>query len=439
MLAWDAVEPVLDENGEPVTHWDGRTTKPHPVTGEEVPDETTRTPEFWYVNPRKAEWPEAEFIVGNPPFIGTARMRDALGHGYTEAIRRTYSQLPKSVDYVMYWWHVAAERVKSEAVARFGFITTNSLRQTFNQRVIRPFLIGPDRLSIVFAIPDHPWIDSSDGADVRICMTVAVRGILDGLLQTVKDEKSRGELGSIVALGTRSGEITEALRVGATVSRAVDLSANARISSRGMQLIGKGFIVTRDRAAELGLGRLNESQKHIREYRNGRDLNATPRGVLVIDVFGLSEEEIRERFPEIYQHLLENMRPERRQNRRQSYRDNWLYFGEPRSDLRLALRSLPRFLATVETSKHRMFVFLNAEILPDNKLVSFALSDAFSLGVLSSRVHTTWASAAGSRLGIGNDLVYVKSKCFETFPFPDPDDSTKARIRELGEQLDSHR
>ncbi len=65
---------VLDENGKPVTRWDGRTTKPHPVTGEEVPDETARVLSLKYINPKKAEWPKADYVVGNPPFIGKSFM-----------------------------------------------------------------------------------------------------------------------------------------------------------------------------------------------------------------------------------------------------------------------------------------------------------------------------------------------------------------------------
>ncbi len=101
VLAWDRVDIVNDEHGRPVTHWDGRTTKPHPVTGEEVPDENAQVPEFRYINPRKAEWPETDFVVGNPPFIGNKYMRQSLGDGYTEAIRHTYEQVPESADYVM--------------------------------------------------------------------------------------------------------------------------------------------------------------------------------------------------------------------------------------------------------------------------------------------------------------------------------------------------
>ncbi len=43
VLTWAERIPLLDGDGQPVTRWDGRTTRPHPVTGEEVPDEA-RTP-----------------------------------------------------------------------------------------------------------------------------------------------------------------------------------------------------------------------------------------------------------------------------------------------------------------------------------------------------------------------------------------------------------
>ena len=168
--------PRLDASGQPVTRWDG-TTRPHPVTGLPVPDEAARVPVLDYPDPQPAEWPEADFIVGNPPFVGTARMREALGDGYTEALRKTYrGHVPDSADLVMYWWFRAAEAVKEGKTERFGFITTNSLRQTFNRKVMQPFLEGDaPALALTFAVPDHPWVDSADGAAVRIAMTVGER------------------------------------------------------------------------------------------------------------------------------------------------------------------------------------------------------------------------------------------------------------------------
>ncbi|MGZ8710640.1 MAG: DNA methyltransferase, partial [Thermoanaerobaculia bacterium] len=125
VLAYDDQVPLLDDEGEVVTRWDGEKMKVHPVTGEEVPDDTARVPVYRYVNPKKAEWPEADFVVGNPPFIGNWRMRSVLGDGYTEALRSSYDDVPESVDYVMYWWDKAAELTRAGKLRRFGFITTN--------------------------------------------------------------------------------------------------------------------------------------------------------------------------------------------------------------------------------------------------------------------------------------------------------------------------
>src|SRR5690606_32650688 len=114
--------------------------------------------------------------------------------------------------------------------------------------------------------------------------------------------------------------------------------------------------------------------------------------------FGFSAEELRERQPRVYQLLLERVKPERDQNNRAGYKNNWWFFGEPRKTLRKQLAGLPRYIATVETAKHRTFQFLDACILPDNKLIALALQDALSLGVLSSSLHGDWATAAGSTL-----------------------------------------
>lgn len=107
--------------------------------------------------------------------------------------------------------------------------------------------------------------------------------------------------------------------------------------------------------------------------------------------------------------------------------------------MRAAVRGLSRYAATTETAKHRVFHLLDSSILPEGTVAAIALSDAFYFGVLSSTSHVTWALAAGGRLGVGNDPRYNKTRCFDPFPFPDPDEFTKQRIRNLGESLDAHR
>jgi hypothetical protein len=446
LLAYDRVEPAVDEHGHARTTWDGVTKKKHPVTGEEIPDEAATRPILSFIGARRAEWPSADFIVGNPPFLGNWRMRGELGDGYAETLRSVYSDVPETADYVMYWWHRAAERVRAGKVRRFGFITTNSLRQTFQRRVVDPHLNDTAApASLVFAVPDHPWVDSYDGAAVRIAMTAAEAGTREGRLLTVESEEPGGEEGAAkVEFAERHGIIHSDLTIGPNLTIAVPLRANEGLSCPGVKLHGAGFILTREKARGLGLGTVAGLERHIREYRNGRDITARSRGVMVIDLFGLSAEQVRDRFPAVYQHVFDHVKLEREGKNgatkdSQEYANKWWLFGKTRSAFRPALAGLRRYIATSETAKHRFFVFLDASILPDNMLVNIASSDAYILGVLSSRIHVAWALAAGGRLGFGNDPRYNKTRCFEPFPFPDASDPQRERIRFLAEQLDAHR
>ena len=435
LLAWDGEpQPVLDESGQPVTVWDRKSKKTDPVTGREVPDETKRTTLLSYPNARPAEWPKADYIVGNPPFLGPARMREDLGDGYTETLRKAYPEVPESADFVMYWWEKAARAVEADTAKRFGFITTNSLRQTFNRRVLERHL---GEISLRFAIPDHPWVDTQEGAAVRIAMTVAAKSDLPGRLFLLESERFQNDGSALVSFSESKGEIASDLTIGAKVSETQSLRSNQGLSCPGMKLHGSGFIITEEEARDLGLGSISGIEQHIRPYRNGKDLTDRPRDVMVIDLFGLTYEEVRERFPAIYQHVLTRVKPERDTNNRATYRDNWWIFGEPRRDLRPALVGLSRYIATVETSKHRHFQFLDVSVLPDNKLIVIALQDAFHLGVLSSRIHVAYVLAAGAQLG--PTPVYPKTECFDPFPFPDCNESQKAHIRSLAEELDAHR
>jgi hypothetical protein len=110
------------------------------VTGEEIPDENATLPLERFVNPQKAEWPDADYVLGNPPFIGKRNMRIALGDGYVDALRETWNGVPESADLVMYWWQKASELTRTGKLERFGFITTNSVSQSFNRRVLEAAL-----------------------------------------------------------------------------------------------------------------------------------------------------------------------------------------------------------------------------------------------------------------------------------------------------------
>jgi hypothetical protein len=117
LITWDKRELERDQSGRPVTRWDGETMKKHPVTGKTVPDADAQIEVYRYVNPRPAKWPAADFIIGNPPFIGNKHMRVRLGEPYVRAVRSQYPKVPSDVDFVMYWWGKALERWLPTALA----------------------------------------------------------------------------------------------------------------------------------------------------------------------------------------------------------------------------------------------------------------------------------------------------------------------------------
>jgi hypothetical protein len=440
LLTWRREEFVRGTDHKPLTRWDGRTRKPHPATGEMVPDEDAQLEVTRLLGVQPAKWPKADFIIGNPPFIGGKDLRAVRGEGYAQGLWDVYRQLPQAADYVMYWWHRAAQEVSAGRARRFGLITTNSLSQAFNSRVVGAHLKAVQGISLAFAIPDHPWVDSYDAANVRISMTVGAKGReRPGRLLEVIRETPLPDGEADVELSERVGVIHADLRIGADLTSALPLRANEGLCSPGVKLHGAGFIVTPEQAKALGLGRVPGLEQHIRPYLNGRDLTGHSRGVKVIDLFGLSEGDVRQRFPEVYQWLLERVKPERdskagRTADADQYARDWWLFGKVRPEIRRALIGLARYIVTVETARHRVFAFLDADTLSDNRLLVFALSPAFFLGVLSSRVHVKWTLVRGGTLE--DRPIYTKSLCFDPFPFPDCNDAQHAVIAGLAEEID---
>ena len=440
-------EPILEDTGtiecrDAVLAWDEIRHDPkrdrpdptprikHPVTGKLVPEPNAKLPYMEYLNPRQAEWPRADFVIGNPPYVGNKRMRDVLRDGYVDALRGVYGAVPENVDYVMYWWARAATEVADGRTMRAGLITTNSITQIYNRAVVSAAAERGAR--VVWAVPDHPWVDDADGAAVRVAMTVLAKHDHGAVRVEVDDAAA-------VVREARAARLNADLSAHADVSRTADgaLVSNAGLSSRGFTLVGRGFVLSSQEAGDL-VNRDARNAMVVRPYLNGKDLTSRARGVFVVD-FSLMAEEEAQRFPLVYDLVRDRVRPERAANARKSYRERWWRYGEPRAELRPALTGLGRFVATGYVSRHRFFVFLDSRVAPDEKVVAIASADALVLGVLSSAIHLVWALAAGGKHGVGNDPSYNNSRTFDPFPFPDPDPARRAHVSKLAEELDSHR
>jgi hypothetical protein len=441
VLAYDGTEPDIDPKTNKVrTRWGGRTMQ-HPVTGEAVPDPSDQIPILRYLNPRPAEWPEADYVVSNPPFIGNARMREVLGDGYVETLRISYSNLvPETADYVMYWWHKTATLLPNTKLKRFGLITTNSIRQIHQRKIIEYHLNSKKPIRIPFAIADHPWIN--EGAAVRIAMTT-------GELSFTATNPKIAKLGTVVyesldKIPEKASErivihwkiankIYSNLDIGIDLTSVSKLKSNSLLAGPGVKLHGSGFIVNQKQMNDWGYLYF---KKVIKAYVNGKDLMSKNRNLFIIDFWSLTVSEAK-KYSHPFQKVLDEVKPERDVNQRKTRRENWWLFGENVIKTRAAVSNLNCYIATPETAKHRVFVFLDGGILPDNMVTVIALNDAYFFGVLSSSIHVKWSLAAGGTLE--DRPRYNKTVCFDPFPFPDPTPEQKQKIRQLGERLDAHR
>lgn len=400
--------------------------------GDAVVDEQGRPP----------EWPKADYIVGNPPYVGNKQMREALGSRYVDRLRKAYPEVPRTVDLVMIWWHRAAQAVARGECRRMGLITTNSVRQIQNRPVVRAALDGDPPLRLAWAIPDHPWIDR--GAQVRISMVV---------VEQCRPDDPPARLGRVLELADAGAgastheqvEFTRVETIHADLQAALDLEstaalrANEGVCFQGMNLVGKdGFILAADQVEALGYS-LDDLPGVIRPYLGGREFLHARRSEYVIDAFGLSEAELAAAHPRLHAWLSARVRPERQRNARATYRDRWWVFGEPRGRLRAALRGLDDFIVTNETARTRTFERVSVATVPDHQLYAIASDDPFVLGVLLSIFHRTWALAKGGRQGVGNDPRYNSTQCFSTFPFPDPTPELRVRIAALADAIDVER
>ena len=431
-------EPILRafhniENRDAVLTWDG-----YPLTT--VVEKDGARVET-YPNARRPEWPEAEFIVGNPPFIGGKDLRSRLPPGYAEALWKAHKAMNDSADFVMYWWDRSAEILarKKTILRRFGFVTTNSITQVFQRKVMERHLNGKPPISLIFAIGDHPWTKAGkENAAVRIAMTAAALGKLEGVLSDVITELDLDTDDPKITYKQIVGEINSDLTVGVKSTGLKPLTANSGICFRGIIFLGEGFVVDRKLSEKISSSDMNSSDI-IKPYLSGRDLSSRSRKYNIIDAYGLSEFEFRKLHPDAYIHLIEKAKPIRDKDRRKSYRENWWIFAEPRPDFRESKFGLDRYIVTIQTSKYRTFQFVDSNIMMDQTLIGFCSSDALQIAIMSSNIHVLWAMRNGGWLGVGNDSRYSRAQCFDPFPFPDASEDLKARLRALGEELDATR
>ena len=373
-------------------------------------------------SPRKPEWPDAEFIIGNPPFLGGKLMRGRLGDQYVDALFVAYEgAVPREADYVGYWFELARQRVEAGSARRVGLLATQGIRGGASRKVLERIKQTGD---IFLAWSDRPWI--VEGATVH----VSIVGFDEG------GETQRRLNG--VGVPSIHSNLTSGLDTTATRR----LTENLGIAFMGDTKGGPFDIAEATAKDMLHLpnpdGRRNATV--IRPWVNGLDLTERRRGMWIVD-FGV---DMTEREAAIYEapfdYVERVVKPVRIDTQRAAYTERWWLHTRPRPAMRRALAGLARYLATPYVAKHRVFSWLPQPVLPDHEIIVFARDDDYFFGVLHSRVHEVWARAKGTQVREAESgFRYTPTTTFETFPFPCVDEEKAATVADAAKALDGLR
>jgi hypothetical protein len=289
-------------------------------------------------HPREAAWPAAEFIVGNPPFLGAKLLRRGLGSDYVDALFAIFGdRLPGMSDFVAYWHEKARAMVETGRTKRVGLLATRGIRGGLGRRVLERIKATGD---IFLAWSDEPWI--LDGAAVHVSFVAFDDG----------SEKARRLDGRLVAA------INANLTAGVDLTRAQRLQENLGIAF--VADVKGGPFELQDEAASDMLAYPNpdgrDNRDVVRRWVNGLDITRRPRGMWITDFGVRTTREEAALYEAPFEHVLRSVKPFRDQVRRKSYRERWGLHVEPGSGMRSALAGLTRYIATPTLTKHRLFV-----------------------------------------------------------------------------------
>ena len=363
----------------------------------------------------EAQWPDAELIIGNPPFLGGRLLLANLGDEYVDALYGLYGRrIPNSSDLCCYWLEKARAHVEVGKCRRVGLLATQGIRFQSNRDVLSRIKQTGD---IFTAYSDKDWV--LEGAAVHISIICFDDG----------SEKERALNGEAV------NDINTDLTTGANLTLARRLKENRYKAFRGIDKIGAFDIDASAAKAMMAQpnpdGRRNSDV--IKRWINGKDIVERPRDMWAVD-FGVNVPEAEAALYEApFEYVKREVKPTRINNRIRWRAENWWLHGSPASTMRQKLSPLTRYIATPKVSKHRFFVWLTVDMLPSNLVIAFASDDNYTFGVLQSQVHVVWSLAVGTQLE--SRPTYTPTTCFQTFPFPRPTDEQREAIAEAAGEL----
>ena len=375
------------------------------------------------------DWPRADVIIGNPPYLGRRKVIDERGAAYADQLARRYPMVAGVADYVCYWFPRTHDHLPEGG--RAGMVATNSIRQGDSRKASLDY-ITDHGATLIEAVATQPW---SGEAAVHVSVVNWVKGAHPGPKVLWVDEgKTRLELPTL----------NTALSIEVDLRAAVALAANKRpkrVHQGQTPGVTTGFEVDQATAARLRAAEAG-SEAVVHPFVGGHQLLHEREVVrAVIDVPTTDADTAWAQAPTVMRHLEQHVLPVRqraaqeeaertaevlaanpaaRPNRHHAaFLDTWWRMGYRRADLITVLDGMDRYIALSRvSSENRMtvFTFVDATVRPGDSAVALTFDDDYSLGILQSAAHRAWFQERCTTLE--TRLRYTSNTVFDTFPWP---------------------
>jgi len=346
-------------------------------------------------------WPEADAIVGNPPFLGGLKVRSELGEPYLRRLQKRFPGVNGRADFCSYWFRLAHENLGP--TARAGLVGTNSIRDG-NTRDASTGYIAANGGTITNAVSSRDW---PGDAVVKVSMVNWTKQKVQGTCKLI--------IGDAVF---QRPSIAPHLQLHTDVSDAHPLAVNCAGTSQGVVFGSKLFEIDAAAVQEL------LDDKHARRFIAGvADATRLFQGRLdvnphyAIDMRGCDNEGSASQGGKAFAYLKKNVHPyvESKGKTYAGWIERWWQPWRPRRDFFGKLGKRRRIIVCSRHAARPVFVFLSREFIPTESLQLFAFDDDYSFGILQSNLHWAWALAKGTK--IKEDTRYTVG-VWETFPWP---------------------
>lgn len=388
-----------------------------------------------------SKWPQADAIIGNPPYQSKNKMQQEFGPEYVQKVRNAYPEIPGRADYCVYWFRKAHDQLSDGG--RAGLVGTNTIRQNYSREGGLDYIVDNGG-TITEAVSTQEW---SGDAVVHVSIVNWIKGEQKGLkrLRTQHVDEP-GRPWEFVDLPAINSSLSPSIDV--TAAEPLSVNQRAPVCFQGQTHGHEGFLLEEDEAKQILLQRVDYADvifpflgatdllslapprpsRWVIDF-NPRSVTESAKYLVPFDrvrslVLPAREEAAAKEEDRNAKLLAAN--PKARVNRHhRNFLNQWWMLSYSREEMFAALQPLPRYIVCSRVTKRPIFAFVSGSIHPNDSLSVFALADDYSFGILQSSAHWEWFQAKCSTLK--GDPRYTSNTVFDTFPWPQS--PTKKEVR----------